>query len=287
MRITILIIACILVGLQGCTKELYYEDSRTSFYKNLHIQSYNDTIIICLNYNIQLGFKSYQNPWDTAQTGADSEQIQNIVNVIKRFNPDIIALQEVPRNRYNTVIKNVTEELAERLDMNYAFGAHGPDDPSGIYPVHGEWGNAILTKYQILGIHNVEVSNIDDRRTRYMLDAKIRINNSVLINSITLHYGLTLTELNEGIENTKEYFGKLDNPIILIADFNYQRPIYLLEAEFTELDLMDADTAYLLGDDRILMSKDFFSPVEVGSYYDSINYTSDHAAVYCILKIND
>ncbi len=286
MRFKVTIIACILVFLQGCTKELHYDDGRTSYFKNIYFHFYDDTVITCLNYNIQLGFKDYQNPWDSSQIGADSEQIQNIVNIINRFKPDIVALQEVPRNRYNTVTKNVIEELAKRLNMNYAFGSHGYDDPVGIYPAQGEWGNAILTKYQILEIHNVEVSYIDESNKRSMLDAKIMINNSVILHGLTLHYGFSLTELNEGIENTKQYLKNLDDPMILIADFNYQRPILLLEAEFAELGMMDADTGYVLGDDRVLISKDFFSPVDVGSYYDTINHTSDHSAVYCILKIN-
>jgi endonuclease/exonuclease/phosphatase family metal-dependent hydrolase len=286
MKFQVTMIACILVFLQGCTKELHYEDDRTSYFKNIYSNFYDDTVITCLNYNIQLGFKDYQNPWDSSEIGADSEQIRNIVNMINRFEPDIVALQEVPRNRYNTVIKNVLEELATRLNMNYAFGSHGYNEPDGVYPVQGEWGNAILTKYQILEIHNIEVSYIDQANRRSMLDAKIMINHSVIFHGLTLHYGFSPEELNEGIENTKQYLKNLDDPMVLIADFNYMRPIRLLQVEFAELGMMDADTGYVLGDDRVLISKDFFSPVDVGSYYDTINHTSDHPAVYCILKLN-
>ena len=143
----------------SCSKnEPYdYENHRTAYFKNTHQNIFEDSVLTVVTYNIHLGFNAFSDPWDKDQIGADSEQIENLARVLKQIDADIIALQEVPRNRYNAVVKDFVEELARVMQMNYAFGAHGYNDPYHIYPVHGEWGNAILTKYEIKEIENVEV----------------------------------------------------------------------------------------------------------------------------------
>ncbi len=139
--LTILLLSC------NKTQDPFdYENERTSYFKNIREQSYEDSIISCVTYNIQLGFKAGQDPWQKDVIGASAAQIQNITDLLKRINPDIVALQEVPRNRYNTEVKDFLEKLAAEMNMNYAFGSHGFNDPNGIYPVYGEWGTAILTK---------------------------------------------------------------------------------------------------------------------------------------------
>ena len=102
----IILLALLLIS---CEKEPYdYETYRTSYFKNIAISNYNDSTIICVTYNIQLGFNAFSDPWDQSLIGATEEKLKNITNVLKQIDPDIIALQEVPRNRYNTEIKDST-----------------------------------------------------------------------------------------------------------------------------------------------------------------------------------
>ncbi len=272
----------VLIGLLliSCTKEPYdYENDRTSYYKNLIFNKYNDSTIICVTFNIQLGFNAFSDPWDKSQIGANEEQLQNITHVLKQISPDIIALQEVPRNRFNAEIKDFLERLAENLDMNYAFGAHGFNDPYGIYPVHGEWGNAILTKYQIQNICNKEIENIDKWQKRSMIDVELMINDSVFLHALSLHY----IPIQEGIPNTANYLHDHGKPIILMGDFNYMGEI----SELKEIGLADSDSNYIIHSiDRILYSDTFFETKEIGSLADT-NYTSDHPANYSILKLKN
>ena len=106
--------------------------------------------------------------------------------------------------------------LAKELDMNFAFGSHGYNDPYGIYPVHGEWGTAILTKYKIININNVQVEYISKWEKRSMLDADIEINPAKKIHAISLHY----IPIEDGIPNTVNYLKQINEPIILMGDFN-------------------------------------------------------------------
>lgn len=280
MRATIIYLFFVLFILISCNKEPYdYENNRTSYFKNINEQSYNDSIIICVTYNIHLGFKAIQDPWEKEEIGANKAQIQNIADVLKQINPDIIALQEVPRNRYNAEVKNFLEELAAKLNMNYAFGAHGYNDPYGIYPVYGEWGTAILTKYKILNINNIEVEYVDKWQKRSILDAKIEINNSTTLHTMTLHY----LPIQEGIPNTAHYLKQINEPVILLGDFNYTGEIN----EFKEIGLNDVDSTYEKNwIDRIFYSKSYFKNIEFGSLIDSL-WVSDHSANYGIIKIKN
>jgi endonuclease/exonuclease/phosphatase family metal-dependent hydrolase len=286
MRAFIFYITILLLLLQACKKEPHdYDNHRTSYFENINNQIFNDSVITCLTYNIQLGFKANQSPWDADQIGGDHEHIQNIVDIINHIDPDIIALQEVPRNRSNTVIKNFIEELATLLQMNYAFGAHGYNDV--IYPMDGEWGNAILTKFHIIEIHNIEVIYVDTWKKRSILDTWLKINDSINIHSISLHYGNVLSEFEDGIRNTKNYIQNLTDPIILMGDYNPQFGTIDLIKRFESEDLADPDSTFLHGGDRILFSNYFFYPLEAGKRYDTINWTSDHPANFCTLGLKN
>lgn len=284
---TILIIWIILI-LHSCSKEPYdYENDRSTYYKNIITNYKSDSSLTCLTYNIQLGFKSFQDPWNADEVGGTKEQLDNLASIIDSINPMLIALQEVPRNRYNTVIKDYIESLSEKLDMNYAFGSHGYNDPEGIYPVHGEWGNAILSKYEILEINNIEVSYIDKWRKRSILDVRLKINDTLSIHVISLHYGLSSSEYNEGIENTIKHIKTISEPIVLMGDFNPQFGLPPLWDELSELGLIDTDSTFLHGGDRIFYSETDFNLDYIDMLYDTINWTSDHPANFSKLVLKN
>jgi endonuclease/exonuclease/phosphatase family metal-dependent hydrolase len=265
----------------SCKKEeIDYEHSRSSYFINIKEGPYNDTAITCITFNIHLGFRAYQDPWNKDETGADGEQVKNIARTLKKMNPDVIALQEVPLNRYNAVIKNFPEALAQELDMNYAFGSHGYNDPSGVYPVYGEWGTVILTKYKILDINNIEVEYVSKWEKRSMLDVFVEINPAMTIHVMSLHY----LPIDQGIPNTANYLKQISGPIILMGDFNYTGEI----ADFKKTGLLDVDSTYKNNwIDRIFYSDSYFQCTEFGGIPDSLWWISDHPANYGILKYID
>ncbi|GAA4011125.1 hypothetical protein GCM10022408_24310 [Hymenobacter fastidiosus] len=128
-----------------------------------------------MTYNVQLGFRDGQDPWDATQKGGSAAQLDSIALVLNRVHPDIICLQEVPRNRSNSATQDFTEQLAARLHMNYAFGAHGHNEPRGVQPPKGEWGNAILTRFTINSIENHENEYVSKWRRRSILAAEISV----------------------------------------------------------------------------------------------------------------
>lgn len=272
-----ILLGLVLLSIVGCQKQNDIDyDQRTSYFNNIVASHGSDSIITCVTYNIQLGFKAYKDPWSLEDFGAGSDQIENLAAIIEQADPDIIALQEVPRNRANAIIKDFLEQLAIRLRMNYAFGAHGYNDPYGVEPVYGEWGNAILTKYHIEDISNHEVEYVDRWERRSMLDAELRINDSITLSALSLHH----LSSPEGIPNTAEYVKRIDGPIVLMGDFNYVGEI----ETFTDIGLKDVDSTYTNhGVDRLFV-RSTTEVVEIGSLIDTIQ-TSDHPANYAVLQL--
>jgi len=267
--------------LTACTKEdIDYTRSRTSYFKNLHEQPYNDTAITCVTFNIQLGFQATQDPWNKEIFGADTAQVKEIARLLKKVQPDIIALQEVPRNRYNAIVKLFIELLAKEMDMNYAYGTHGYNDPYGIYPVYGEWGNAILTKYKILEINNKEVEYISKWEKRSILDASLELRPGMVLHAISLHY----IPSDQAVPNTVNHLGQLSGPVIMMGDYNISGEIHAFDSlGFTDVD---ADyTNYWI--DRIYYTGNDFSCNSFGTIADSVTWISDHLANYGVLKLHD
>lgn len=274
----------------ACYKEPHdYKNHRTAYFHNTDSIISTNSEISCITFNIQLGFTAYQDPWDANTIGADSANIEKLAEVISQFDADIIALQEIPRNRQNTVIKNFVETLAARLKMNYAFGAHGYNDAEGIYPVHGEWGNAILTKFKIQELNNIEVSRTDEKwRKRSMLHVLLKINDKLTIAVGNIHYGLTIQEYEAGIINTKKYLQQSIYPVILMGDFNPQFGIINLGKELKTIGLVNTDNSAMRhSGDNIFVSSDCFTILECQTYSDTLYRISDHPLNYSLLQYID
>ena len=271
-----LILCLVLFASCNKTDEKDY-DARTSYYHNLNSSYQSDSVVRCVTYNIQLGFKAGKDPWNKNEVGAGFDQLDSLASILRSFDADIIALQEVPRNRSNALVKDFLEKLAGKLQMNYAFGAHGYNDPYDVWPVEGEWGVAILTKFKILSIVNYEIEYRSRWEKRSLLDARIKLNDTTRVHAISLHY----LPSEMAIPNTASYIDKLINPVIMMGDFNYIGTI----PEFDHIGFHDVDsTNSTHAIDRIFTGRGNFQVLDLGSIAGSVPL-SDHPANYAVLKL--
>lgn len=276
----IIIILFISLFLWTCHKDEPDYTQRTSYFKNIIENTNSDSVICVVTLIIQLGFTLFQDPWNKNETGGTKAHIDSLTSSLKSINPDIICLQEVPRNRYNTEIKDFLETLAGELNMNYTFGAHGYNDPTGIIPVHGEWGNAILTRYKILSIDNHENEYISIWERRSILSADIKIGNDTVV-----AYSIHFIPSDQAIANAVPYLIKrIVKKQIIMGDFNMSEIPELESEGYT--DVFKSDTTKLLwsGIDRLFVSGKYFSYGEFGTITGNPGL-SDHPANYCLLKL--
>ncbi|MCW3072362.1 MAG: endonuclease/exonuclease/phosphatase family protein [Bacteroidetes bacterium] len=263
----------------SCKKDPPVGDPKHAYFKNSYYNEYHDSSLVVLTYNIQLGFRNGQDPWDKTQHGGSPQQIHDIAEIIRRSNADIVLLQEVPINRSNVETEHFIEALSDSLDMNFAYGGHGKNDAHGVWPVRGVWGNAILSKYPVKEMENVEVFFKGFLDKRSVVRAEIRLNALRSLNVYCLHHSLN-KDYSE-MKRTREFADYSRLPFILGGDFNrlYGHSDYALLS-----DLQDILGSSRPGIDRIYSS--LHDTVYQQGFVVGSNTVSDHGAFWCRLRFN-
>jgi endonuclease/exonuclease/phosphatase family metal-dependent hydrolase len=274
-------VGCMIVGfvLYACQPASIDYNQRMCNWENNYIPVTTDTAITCMTFNIQCGFPVDLDPWTPTDIGTQN-QLDRLADVIQSVNPEIVCLQEVPFNRYNSEVKVAVKYLADRLDMNFAYGTHGYNDPTGIWPVEGQWGTALLTKYHIVHADNFEIEYVDVWQRRSMLVTELLLNGEPIY-VYNLHY---IAGPAGGLDHTLQILNNhAGNKQIMMGDFNaiasdmpefpvagYNETFTLLGLPVTTIDMIYLDTTRF----NVIQS-DFIT----GS--DTI---SDHLAIYSIVQ---
>jgi endonuclease/exonuclease/phosphatase family metal-dependent hydrolase len=120
---------------------------------------------------------------------------RRIARVIARYDPDVVALQELDTNMTSAIMLDQASTIAAELDMEFYF-----------HPVraslNGEFGNAILSKYPIKLIQlsalsrlskprKLQISTLSQPRGR--MEVEINVNGTRL-RLVNTHFGLTPEE---------------------------------------------------------------------------------------------
>src|SRR5258708_19797044 len=77
------------------------------------------------------------------------QQLQGITDFLASANADILILQEVDINARRTHRLNIAEEIARKLQMNYAFGREFEELTQGSKPSPAYHGQATLSPWSI------------------------------------------------------------------------------------------------------------------------------------------
>lgn len=159
----------------------------------------DEVIIKAMTYNIHRGINR-----------EGKLNLDDIGNIIKASEADVISLQEVERHSIRTRFKDQVEILANELSMSYAYG-------KSINILNGQYGNAILTKYPIEEYRVFELPIEGERRT--LLRALININGYKLY-AFSTHLGLDAAEREKQISEIKGIIEASEFDYILMGDFN-------------------------------------------------------------------
>jgi len=149
--------------------------------------------------------------------------LKNQRELLRKLHSDIVFLQEVQdvhikHNQHvnSQSISGQLQYLAEATWSNYAYGKNA------VYPA-GHHGNAVLSKYPIIQIHNQNISAHASEH-RGMLHCEIKLPNSELpLHTICVHLGLLAMWRRQQLDLVAEYIERnipVDNPLIIAGDFN-------------------------------------------------------------------
>lgn len=134
---------------------------------------------------------------------------QRIADVLHEIRADVVALQEVPLGGGQR--PNVLALLSDAT--GYAPAA-GPtyDGP------HGQYGNAVLSRYPIRAIRSIDLS-FGSHEPRGALDADLDCHGHPL-RVVATHLGLRLGERRAQIRRLLQVFDTHQMPVILLGDIN-------------------------------------------------------------------
>lgn len=172
------------------------------------------------------------------------EKVENILQVVKEINPDIICFQEVTIGSKFNSKRDVAKYIATELNYNYNFSnAHKYEFPITLKGEVNYGGNAIFSRFPIIKNSNFSIINPKDspklkyeRRTCAV--SGIRINNKTL-SVATAHksFSSKFIEDKEKINETKKlisFFKKNPENLIFTGDLNLNpdaKSIKLIENE--------------------------------------------------------
>lgn len=154
---------------------------------------------------------------------------QRIADVICELGADIVALQEV---QLGSGAFNLLEYLQE------ATGMHAVAGPTHSRPLHGEYGNAVLTRHRIVSQRQLDLG-VAGREPRGALDVVIDCGQPVRV--LATHLGLRPWERREQVARLLEALGTEEGPqkpaaTVLLGDINewflWGRPLRRLHRHF-------------------------------------------------------
>lgn len=181
----------------------------------------NKPVLKIMTYNIRHGAPIHKSN--------DDIQLKGIVEAINAQKPDLVALQEVDSMTERASVDEA-KELATLTGMHYFFS-------KTINFQGGQYGDAILSRFQILSTQHVELPMPNSSgEARALGIVTVEPFHGVKINFAVTHLDLKkenrIAEINQIIQISKQS----EHPFILAGDFNATPPseeIKLLGSEFT------------------------------------------------------
>lgn len=145
--------------------------------------------------------------------GVDNEiNLPRIARVIQDAGAEVVALNEVDRRTRRSGGVDQVEELANLLDMEYAFS------PSIEYQ-GGQYGNAVLSRWPIEAAHVYKLPELGPE-VRTLLYARIAWDGEPLHCFVT-HLGLCDDEQRAQLRQIAKVLEATPGPKILAGDFNF------------------------------------------------------------------
>ena len=143
------------------------------------------------------------------------EDLQRIANLIRVEEADVVALQEVDKGVERTQRRDLPTELAKLTKMSVVF--------SNNYSFQGgEYGNAVLTRFPILGATNLHYPKVHESEQRGLLQVIVDVHGErvCVFNTHTDYRPADAARWSnvEVIEKVVET--NKSAPVILCGDFN-------------------------------------------------------------------
>lgn len=163
-------------------------------------------------FNIHKGFSQFNRRM----------MVHELRDRLRHLNPDIVFLQEVQglhlghaENHQDWPTEAQHEFLAEDVWQSSAYGRNMVYD-------HGHHGNAILSRFPILHVHNQDVTHLQFEK-RGLLHCRIELPDGHLAHCVCVHlslFGYSRRKQMSALADYLERMAEPDAPLIIAGDFN-------------------------------------------------------------------
>jgi endonuclease/exonuclease/phosphatase family metal-dependent hydrolase len=139
-----------------------------------------------------------------------------VAKVIEELAADVVALQEVD---FGYHVRQGIDQLRYFADATGLQSVWGPV----LYAARGQYGNALLTRYEVLEVRTIDLS-VPRSQRRGALDVDLQVHGQ-RVRIIAAHLGLGLRERQIQVQRLLAAIdGPADAPLVLLGDFNEWRP---------------------------------------------------------------
>lgn len=137
--------------------------------------------------------------------------INRTLQLLKRTEADVIALQEVDRYRLRSGFQDQAAYLAKNLGMDWRFSA-------SLDGAVNQYGNAILSRYPII---DQEVKYLPGQERRSVLQVRIR-EGGQLLSVVTTHLSVHVEERQRQMPLLLDFLSAVHGAAVLTGDFNME-----------------------------------------------------------------
>ncbi|MCG2461410.1 endonuclease/exonuclease/phosphatase family protein [Flavobacteriaceae bacterium F89] len=212
--------------------------------------------------------------------------LDSIAGVIKKFDPDLVALQEVDFKTHRAKEYDLATELGVRTKMAPLFAR-------AMYFDGGEYGEAILSKYSFVVTENMALPHLPTSEPRAALVTRVRTKNGNTIQFVGTHLDHLKVETDRIMQAEKlvNKLGDTEFATLLVGDLNAQpgsetmkiltQKFKYPEAEGTFKPTWPSDGPKICIDHILISPQEHWQVLDYTVYCNE--YTSDHCAVIATL----
>ena len=171
--------------------------------------------------NLRVMTYNIQHAMEHAAWLKDKTEIINfdmIADVIRRFNPDVVGLNEVRDRGADPDYREQTLEIARRLGYEHCYFAKAIDFG------YGPYGNAIISKYPMQSARTIAIPDPVYKNsggyyeTRCILKAEFEV--PTRFDVLISHFGLPASEQRNAVSMMMQLLENRSVPTVAMGDYN-------------------------------------------------------------------
>ncbi len=210
-----------------------------------------------------------------------------IASVIKKLDPDLVALQEVDFKTARAKKLDLVTELGYRTGMSPLFGKAMNYDG-------GEYGEGILSKYSFKSTRVHPLHYSEGHEPRAALEVEVELGNGTVISFIGTHLD-HVKDPGDRIMQAKqinELLEKIENPAILAGDLNAlpgSDPIQILSRKWALSDAEGLKPTFPSSEPVRKIDYIMFAPAKLWKVIETRvideRVASDHSPYFVVLEL--